>query len=266
MTRGMTVYAQLSRPPKKPLSQFLRIARLSTIMGEPYLPPLPASTTPQSCATFSPPPLDGSMSLCEMVEWNADRNPNHPLFVYPSANNSDTHSISWPETAKAIRRAARIIETRLGGFPDADATTVVATLASTGLSFSTVLLHRQTYLNLDTISYISTFIGIMRANCTPFQMSPRNSATAVAHLLVNTGAKHVLVGRDQAMRDIAQQAVAIIIEQHPDATAPKLSDIPLFDDLFRGDEVDPNDVPLHHRQSDTLAFFLHSSGKACNNL
>ncbi|KAF9460912.1 acetyl-CoA synthetase-like protein [Collybia nuda] len=213
-------------------------------MGEQYLPSLPASTTSQLCATFMSPPLDGTLSLCEMVEWNAHENANHPLFVYPGIDSGGKHSILWPEVATAIRRAAKIVETRLGGLPDADATTVVATLAST-----------------DTISYVSTFIGIMRANCTPFQMSPRNSASAVAHLLVSTGAKHLFVGHDQAMRDIARQAITIITEHHPGVKVPELSDIPLFDDLFRGNEVDESNVLLHHRHSDALAFLLHSSGR-----
>lgn len=57
-------------------------------------------------ATFTPPPLDGSMRVAEMVDWNAKHSPNHPVFEY-SDDSGTVIAINWQEAYKAVHRTGR---------------------------------------------------------------------------------------------------------------------------------------------------------------
>lgn len=64
------------------------------------LPPPPSSQA-LSIASFSPGPLDGSLMLPELLDWNYEHSPNHPLFAYASDDGS-LQNIFWSEAYPAI--------------------------------------------------------------------------------------------------------------------------------------------------------------------
>ncbi|KAF9018354.1 acetyl-CoA synthetase-like protein [Hymenopellis radicata] len=224
--------------------------RSSSIIHMPrtaFLPDLPLLATPQSCATWRTPPLDGSLSMPEIIEWNGQHNRDHPVFVYPFGD--AIRSILWPEFSSAMKFVAHKITSSCKITSDAsEVAPVVAILAST-----------------DVISYQTLFFGIMRADCIPFPISPRNSATAVAHLLHAANVGRVFLGHDDAMRQLMQAALLMLKNEFPNDSTPVVSDILLFDDVYGQDgSTASNSLPTLNsaqlRDASEPAFIMHSSG------
>ena len=72
----------------------------------------PHVPTPQgrNSATFHPPPLDGTLAVPELFEYDAVHSPSHPLFVYPDPDApGGTRTICYPEALRLIHRTARIV-------------------------------------------------------------------------------------------------------------------------------------------------------------
>lgn len=57
--------------------------------------------------TFCPPPLDGSLTIPELLEWHYTRSTNHPVFMYDDAGTIKT--LYWSDWYPAINRAARYV-------------------------------------------------------------------------------------------------------------------------------------------------------------
>lgn len=105
--------------------------------------------------------------------------------------------------------------------------------------------------------------GIIRANFIAFPVSPRNSATAVAHLINAVGITHILIGHEKSMVDLANDAFAILTSSYPSTPLPSHSPIPLFKDLFlssNASTVSFHDIPYERTDPDAVIFILHSSG------
>ncbi|KAG6833141.1 hypothetical protein H0H87_010855 [Tephrocybe sp. NHM501043] len=68
-----------------------------------YPAPQAASST-----SFSPPPLDGTLTIPEIYEHHLRHNADHPLFVYDA--HSGTVTIKWRQAVQAIRKAAVITQ------------------------------------------------------------------------------------------------------------------------------------------------------------
>lgn len=112
----------------------------------------------------------------------------------------------------------------------------------------------------DNITYFTTILSVIRANFVVFPISPRNSAQAVAHLILEVGVDHILVGHDPSMQNLVEGAMQIV--KASVSSPPSLSAMPLFEDLYR------HDLPSHEEQSvaenhspDKLVMYLHSSGR-----
>ena len=71
------------------------------------LPPLPP-TQALNTTTFTVPPLDGSLSLPGLCDWQYIHSPNHPVFVYPG-NDDVLVTVTWKETVRAIHRFGRLV-------------------------------------------------------------------------------------------------------------------------------------------------------------
>lgn len=115
----------------------------------------------------------------------------------------------------------------------------------------------------ETISSFTLIVGIIRAGFVPFLISPRNSAPAIAHLLADTRANHVLVGHDQPIRDLASEAMNILQRdpKYSDLPAlPEVSSIPLFDDIYRPMEEPFKLLPPMKPDPASPAVIVHSSG------
>ena len=95
--------------------------------------PIPAPPRMQalSSKTFQAPPLDGSLTLPELYDWQAENSSEHPLFTYGDPD-GPVHTITWSEATRAIHRAGRIVRDAVGTL-SSSLVPVVAILANTGV-------------------------------------------------------------------------------------------------------------------------------------
>ncbi len=96
----------------------------------------------------------------------------------------------------------------------------------------------------------------MYAGHTPFPISIRNSAPAVAQLLRKTSTSLLLVSADSAMQRLAQETKDILAKEQ---YSIQLLPLPTYTDLYNATDVGvvPR-VPVNH---DSRALLLHSSGE-----
>ncbi|KAF8990836.1 hypothetical protein BDQ17DRAFT_1433510 [Cyathus striatus] len=201
--------------------------------------PPPPQTQALNTATFTPPPLDGSITLVEMFEWHLTHSKDHRLFLF-AKDDGEIRTIYWEEAVRAFHVGARMVREMLRNEKDG---CVVALLAPS-----------------DTITYFCTIMAIMRANHTPFPISPRNSAPAVAHLISKVNVKLILLGGDKGMLSLADETVQVLKDNHSSTLIPDISPIPVFEDLFTGEIPDMSDFPITRRGPDEVVTYLHSSG------
>jgi len=94
----------------------------------------------RSSSGLSYPPLDGSLFFPELLEYNAQHNPDHPFFVYPdSEGTGEIRKISHLEFHRACQRVAHAVGPGKGR-------EVVAIMS-----------------NCDTILYQALFMGVIYA-------------------------------------------------------------------------------------------------------
>ncbi|KAG7091792.1 putative NRPS-like protein biosynthetic cluster [Marasmius oreades] len=210
--------------------------------------PLPPKTQGLAEGTdFRTPPLDGSLTLPQIYDWQLRNSPNHRLFVFSDSNGS-VRNITWKEAIAAIYTGARSLRTRIQNVvPAKHRVPVVAILSSA-----------------DAITYFTTLMCVLRADCIVFPISPRNSAAAVAYLLGKVGVDHVLVGREAAMQDLIVESLAKLKETFPSQPSPTYSPTFIFDEIFLPSfeealVLKPDELPLTTRYHDPM-LYLHSSG------
>ncbi|PCH42382.1 acetyl-CoA synthetase-like protein [Wolfiporia cocos MD-104 SS10] len=207
------------------------------------LPPLP-QTHARTSGTFRAPPLDGSLTFPEICDWHEKNSPEHRTFVY-AGNDGQVRSISWRESARAIRVAAKLVRDRMGWQPGMAATPVVGIIAHS-----------------DGILYATLVLGIMRANYAAFPISIRNSPAAVAHLIKQVGVRHVVLGRNKGTQELFDATLEILKAQHPTADIPVASPMPVFEDLYLPESfnIPAEDLLFEFKGSDAPAWISHSSG------
>ncbi|KAJ7214326.1 hypothetical protein GGX14DRAFT_696596 [Mycena pura] len=191
----------------------------------------------QNSATFTRPPLDGSLFLPDVFEYHAKHSPEHPLFVYADGD-AVKHTITWARAAKAFIAGAHIVR-RAIGLSDPHERPVVAVL---GVS--------------DQSSYLSVLASVMRAGAVPFPISTRNSSAAIAHLLKSTGCAHIIVSTDAAMKTLASGAAAQM------ADALSMHPMPTFQQLYQeGGSASLKPLPpIGDIDKEAHAIIMHSSG------
>ncbi|KZT73709.1 acetyl-CoA synthetase-like protein [Daedalea quercina L-15889] len=207
------------------------------------LPPVP-QTRDRSCTTFCVPPLDGSLTFPQLIDFHGQESANHRFFVYAEEDGT-VESLTWFHVSEAVRRGALLVKERLGPKAGMAESTVVAILSPS-----------------DSIPYATTIMGIMRAGYVPFPISTRNSPAAIAYLLEKTSVQHLFVGLEQAIQTLTADTIEVLKSQHPSATVPTTSPMPVFGDLY-GKEVENvavENVPYEHPGLDKRSFLLHSSG------
>ncbi|KAJ7769931.1 hypothetical protein B0H16DRAFT_1516867 [Mycena metata] len=214
-------------------------------MVQPRLLPRPPQTQALRSETFSPPPLDGTLTIAQIYDWHFRHTPSHPLFLYARQDGS-SRTIYWPEAVQAIYVGTRILRDRFDWTAGTTSMPVVAILSSS-----------------DVIPYFTVLMSCLRANYVPFPVSPRNSPSAVAHLIFQAGVSHLLVGLEAALLDFAKRAIDILQESHPGFRAPDMSYVPLFDELFLSvpdDRFSAEALPFEYMGPDATACIVHSSG------
>ncbi|KAJ7753642.1 hypothetical protein DFH07DRAFT_921322 [Mycena maculata] len=211
-------------------------------MIQPRLLPPPPQTQAHHSSTFQPPPLDGTLNIPQMYDWHFQNTPVHRLFVYARADGS-LRDIYWPEAVHAIYVGAKILRDRFNWTAGTSEMPIVAILASS-----------------DAIPYFTLFMSCLRANYVPFPISPRNSPSAIAHLLHKTGVRHLLIGPEPTMIQLATDALVILKEEYLPTVIPDVSYVPLFQDLFdQISDIDPTSLPFEYHGPDATAFMAHSS-------
>ncbi|KLO12999.1 acetyl-CoA synthetase-like protein [Schizopora paradoxa] len=191
--------------------------------------------------TFTQPPLDGSLALHQLYDYNAEHSPNHPLYVYDSPD-GEIKWMTWGETRPAIHRAAKFAMGAVGHVSkDSSSPIIVGILA-----------------NADTITFQCFVIGLLRAGYQPFSISIRNSNIGVANMLMQTSVAHLFVGEGDSIHYCAKSAVE---EMRSKGKEVEILRIPSFDELFPADptgfELLP---PVSTPDLNSPALILHSSG------
>ncbi|THU87157.1 acetyl-CoA synthetase-like protein [Dendrothele bispora CBS 962.96] len=214
------------------------------------LPPIPRThASSPSNTTFAAPPLDGSASVLQMLDWHYDHSSSHP--------GNAIRTVTWKETVEAVYTGAKLIRNRVQrGLGSVNSDNDIDGQVVGILSYS------------DSIPYSTTMFSVVRANFVLFPISPRNSPQAVAYLIQKVGVKHMLVGFDQSMQELMERSVEFLKTEYGyrDDQIPATSMMPLFEDLYlengldRGIEKIREEIPLKRQQPQDIQFYLHSSG------
>ncbi|KAG1853286.1 acetyl-CoA synthetase-like protein [Suillus tomentosus] len=196
----------------------------------------------RGCVNY--PPLDGSLSLPQLVEFNAQHNSDVTFFVYDKPDSNDLVSISHSDFYRACHRAAQAIGP-----------------ASAGADKEVVVL----IANSDTLLYQTVFMGMIFAGLVPFLMSPRNSVAAVTSMMQKTKCRRLITTRHSLASLI--DGVAAGFMSVTQTKQLQIDEIPalthLYPSLVSG-TPDEAIVPYPSlgpplSENDVL-FYLHSSG------
>lgn len=96
---------------------------------------------------------------------------------------------------------------------------------------------------------------MLRAEITVFPIFSENSAPAVAHLLKNTRASHILVSSELIMQEVAKNA---LLTMDP-SDVPKMCPMPAYEDIFSsGSQFSP--LPSRRKDYSVTRIIVHSSG------
>ncbi|KAJ8082616.1 putative NRPS-like protein biosynthetic cluster [Marasmius tenuissimus] len=199
--------------------------------------------TPQgtNSATFTPPPVDGSLYLAEVYDFLGQHSPNHPVFVYD--DNASLETITWSTLVRAIHTAARLVEGHIRPGDRNKNSTVVAVLSTS-----------------DFITNFVLVAGIMRAGYQAFPISTRNSAVGIAHLVRTTRVKYMFVGETPSTQRLAAATCAQPSVDGPVGSYMSVHPMPAFDTLFLPEAQFVPLPPMVHPQPKHGALILHSSG------
>ncbi|KAG1855628.1 putative aminoadipate reductase [Suillus subalutaceus] len=193
------------------------------------------------------PPLDGSLFLPELVEFNAQHNSDVTFFVYEKPDSNVLVSISHSDFYRACHRAAHAIRPASAG---ADRE-VVALIA-----------------NSDTLLYQTVFMGIIFAGLVPFPMSPRNSAAAVTSMMQKTGCRR-LITTQHSLASLIDRVKAGLVSSATQINQLQIDEIPSLNHLYPAlvsgtpnAAIVPYSSPLAGSPSseNDILFYLHSSG------
>jgi acyl-CoA synthetase (AMP-forming)/AMP-acid ligase II len=218
-------------------------------------------------STFKAPPLgDKALCLPDFYEWQYRNSPTHPFFVYEDGPGS-TRTITWAEAARGIHRAAHLIASRVP--PEAAANAlegrpvIIAALAATGPypTLPNTPVSTSLTFHVDTVTYVTTEVGILRAGFAVFPISPRNSPEAIAHLLKKTGVNHLLVGGEPMLQKLATASLELLRVDGQPKTA--ISHMPHFEDLYPHNGLDGEfkHYPAVKFNLNAPSLILHSSGQ-----
>ncbi|KAJ3517676.1 hypothetical protein NLJ89_g350 [Agrocybe chaxingu] len=191
------------------------------------------------------PPLDGSLTIPEVIDFNMRHNATQPFYVFSvGKHGSEIVQVSHLEFGRACHRAAHVLAQSISE----DSGTVVAVIALA-----------------DTIVYQAVVAGLIRTGLVPFPISARNSPLAIVNLLQGSSC-HKIVGTRATLGklfDEVEARVAAVGEQF------KLNfvEIPTVERLFPklGREIEDDSFKLYSTLAPTpslesVCMYLHSSG------
>jgi hypothetical protein len=100
----------------------------------------------------------------------------------------------------------------------------------------------------------------LRAGFCVFPISVRNSPQAIAHLLEKTKTCHLLVGREDALKSLAEASLQQLLQDSEKVIESSL--MPVFEDLYDngGDAEEFEMLEELKLSGNTPAVYIHSSG------
>ncbi|GJE98661.1 acetyl-CoA synthetase-like protein [Phanerochaete sordida] len=205
--------------------------------------PVPTPPPKEGC-TFQHPPIDGSLTVPELYDWHYEHNPTQPVFVYKDRERNELVHLTYRDVVPAIHRAGRRVADAagidLGASPPPTTVGPIAIVATS-----------------DSITYWCTVAGMLRAGVTVAPIALVNSPAAIAHLLQETSATHVIVSEDTPARKLVDTAFELIANAgaRPPAVIPMLR----FGDIFAQHE-NVDFLPQKTYDYTSPAIFVHSSG------
>ncbi|KAI6042371.1 putative aminoadipate reductase [Pisolithus marmoratus] len=184
------------------------------------------------------PPVDGSLFVPEMLEYNARNSPDHPFFVYPDEYSKELRAISNLEFYRACQRVAHAVRPGRQG-QDGEVVGIVA--------------------NVDCILYQALFMGVIYAGLTPLPMSPRNSPAATISLL-RTTKSHRLITTQSSLGSLISE-----VKRELATPGDEIDEPPTLATVYpyiSEETVDSPFVPYPKGEvnNDDIMFYLHSSG------
>ncbi|KAG2366971.1 acetyl-CoA synthetase-like protein [Suillus spraguei] len=192
------------------------------------------------------PPLNGSLSFPELVQFNAQHNSDVTFFVYDKPDSDDLVSISHLEFYRACHRAAQLLgPTRAGADKE-----VVALIS-----------------NSDTLLYQTVFMGMIFAGLVPFPMSPRNSVAAVTNMMEKIRCRRVITTQ-HSLASLIDGVKANFVSGATQTSQVRVDEIPALKDLYPAlVSGTPNEAIVPYSQlsesplsENDILFYLHSSG------
>ncbi|KAG8930870.1 hypothetical protein FRC02_003563 [Tulasnella sp. 418] len=220
-------------------------------MASPVDGPLPPFRTPQAVGlkTFTPPPLDGSLILPQIFDHHRKHSAGHTFYRFEVDGRLET--ISWEKLVQGVHRAAKVVQ-------EAALTAGVTAHSSNKPVFGVLAAA-------DTVSYITTLMGVVRAGFVGFPISTRNSPAALAHLLVKTNAQFVFTTPDAPTQTLINAALESLKEpsntESSGAFDVSILSVPQFEHLYPSEDTSFEYLPdMPNPGIDTPALILHSSG------
>ncbi|KAJ7448231.1 hypothetical protein B0H11DRAFT_2247804 [Mycena galericulata] len=184
--------------------------------------------------TFSAGPIDGALTMPQLLELQLKQSPDHPAYIYDDPQ-GEIISIKFSHYIRTVHAAARLFLRDTGTFssrPDGEAT-VIAIFATAGMMVA----------------------AVMRAGMVPFCVSPRSSPASLGNLLKQTSSAAVYVSDD--LRGVLSEGLVIHGSPLPVFNAPTFSG--LQRDLEASSE--PALPPIGTAAMSSTALIIHSSGK-----
>ncbi|KAI6017887.1 putative aminoadipate reductase [Pisolithus marmoratus] len=189
------------------------------------------------------PPVDGSLFVPEMLEYNARNSPDHPFFVYPDEHSKELRTISNLEFYRACQRVAHAVRPGRQG-QDGEVVGIVA--------------------NVDCILYQALFMGVIYAGLTPLPMSPRNSPAAIISLLKTTKS-HRLIATQSSLGSLISEVKRELATPGDKVYDLQIDEPPTLATVYpyiSEETIDSPFVPYPKGEmnNNDIMFYLHSSG------
>ncbi|KZO93870.1 acetyl-CoA synthetase-like protein [Calocera viscosa TUFC12733] len=178
-------------------------------------PPGYARTQAARHLTWTPPPLDGSITFPEILHWHGEHSTSHPFaIIAPEHEGEEEVLITWQEVSRAIFRLAATLRQEVGNELIDGKPPVIAI---------------QAYP--ETLTYATWLCAITAAGYTAFPLSPRNSPPAVEHLVKTTNCRYLIgsIPKQGEPGTALQQMAAQLLQDLPGL---KLIELPQYDTLY----------------------------------
>uniref|UniRef100_A0A8H7XLR3 AMP-dependent synthetase/ligase domain-containing protein n=1 Tax=Psilocybe cubensis TaxID=181762 RepID=A0A8H7XLR3_PSICU len=200
--------------------------------------PSPTAIQGLSSPTFKAPPFRESFfTVPELYDWHSVHSKDHPYFVYFDETTQTNITMRWSDAVRAVHFIANHVMRTVGEQEHGAAKPLI------GL-----------YSSADTLTYILSFVGILRAGYPVFLISKRLAPAALEHLVTKSGVKHVFVAEHDKIlsnniQDIQSKLCARIGVSH----------IPFWLDTLSPEFV-VQKPPMGQYNPEDICLVLHSSG------